>query len=80
MIDINYSLPKGAEVQGSWGGAYLDCATDNGEARSLDSDAQRFNNGNWNAESVPLGSVWSTNYASIRLCNIFLENYVYLDE
>ena len=78
--DIYYSLPKGAEVPGSWGGAYLDCATDNGEARSLDSDAQRFNNGNWNAESVPLGSVWSTNYAAIRACNKFLENYDYIEE
>ena len=78
--DIYYSLPKGAEVPGSWGGAYLDCATDNGEARSLDSDAQRFNNGNWNAESVPLGSVWSKYYAAIRACNKFLENYDYIEE
>lgn len=78
--DIYYSLPKGAEVPGSWNGAYLDCATDNGEARNLESDAQRFNDGNWNAESVPLGSIWSKYYASIRACNKFIENYDYIEE
>ena len=78
--DIYYSLPKGAEVPGAWYGAYLDCATDNGEARHLDSDAHRFNNGNWNAESVPLGSIWSKYYAAIRACNKFLENYDYIEE
>ena len=78
--DIYYSLPKGAEVPGSWSGAYLDCATDNGEARNLESDAQRFNDGNWNAESVPLGGVWSKYYAAIRACNKFLENYDYIEE
>lgn len=78
--DIYYSLPKGAEVPGSWFGAYLDCATDNGEARHLDSDAQRFNNGNWNAESVPLGGIWSKYYAAIRACNKFMENYDYIEE
>ena len=78
--DIYYSLPKGAEVPGTWNGAYLDCATDNGEARHLESDAQRFNDGNWNAESVPLGGIWSKYYASIRACNKFLENYDYIEE
>lgn len=77
--DIYYSLPKGAAVSG-WGGAYLDCATDNGEARSLDSNAQRFNNGNWNADDLPLGGVWSNYYAAIRACNKFLENYDYIEE
>lgn len=77
--DIYYSLPKGAAVSG-WGGAYLDCATDNGEARPLDSNAQRFNNGNWNADDLPLGGVWSNYYAAIRACNKFLENYDYIEE
>lgn len=77
--DIYYSLPKGAAVSG-WGGAYLDCATDNGEARQLDSNAQRFNNGNWNADDLPLGGVWSNYYAAIRACNKFLENYDYIEE
>lgn len=77
--DIYYSLPKGAAVSG-WGGAYLDCATDNGEARPLNSNAQRFNNGNWNADDLPLGGVWSNYYAAIRACNKFLENYDYIEE
>lgn len=77
--DIYYALPKGAAVSG-WGGAYLDCATDNGEARPLDSNAQRFNNGNWNADDLPLGGVWSNYYAAIRACNKFLENYDYIEE
>lgn len=73
--DIYFNLPGGYAVSSSWNGAYLDCATDNGEARHLDSDAHKFNNGNWNASSLPLGGVWSRDYAQIRACNKFLENY-----
>ncbi|MDR1666529.1 MAG: RagB/SusD family nutrient uptake outer membrane protein [Bacteroidales bacterium] len=80
VADIYYKLPQGFAVADSWNGAYLDCATDNGEARNLDSDAHRFNNGNWNAESLPLGGVWSNDYASIRACNKFLENYNLIPE
>ena len=65
----------GYQPSGGWYGAYLECATDNGEARRLDSDAQRFNDGDWNAESTPLGDVWTNDYAQIRACNKFLENY-----
>lgn len=77
--DIYYSLPKGAGVSG-WGGAYLDCATDNAEARSLDYPVQQFNNGNWNADGTPFGDLWAKFYASVRACNKFLENYDYIEE
>lgn len=80
--DIYYHLPgadwtpgTGYQPKSTWYGAYLECATDNAEARRLDSDAQHFNEGNWNAESMPLGDVWANDYAQIRACNKFLENY-----
>ena len=78
--DMYYSFPKWAEVACYRSGAFIVYATDNGEARNLESDAQRFNDGNWNAESVPLGGVWSKYYAAIRACNKFLENYDYIEE
>lgn len=80
LNDIYYTVPEtGYEVASSWNGAYLDCATDNGEARNLASYAHRFNNGNFNASQLPLGGVWSNGYAGIRACNKLLK-YIHLVE
>ena len=77
--DIYYYLPNGYQVSSSWYGAYLDCATDNGEARHLDSDAHKFNEGSWNANNLPLDGLWSKCYAEIRACNRFIENYFMIE-
>ena len=58
----------------------MDCATDNGEARPLNSAAHRYNTGNWNAADNPLGFIWTNSYAQIRACNKFLENYHLIEE
>ena len=75
MPGVAYTPGTGYQPSSGWYGAYLECASDNAEARRLDSDAQHFNEGNWNAESTPLGDVWANDYAQIRACNKFLENY-----
>ena len=73
--DIYYHLPgadwtpgTGYQPKSTWYGAYLECATDNAEARRLDSDAQHFNEGNWNAESryAPATSSWRITSRSPR--------------
>ncbi|MDD6253840.1 MAG: RagB/SusD family nutrient uptake outer membrane protein [Bacteroidales bacterium] len=74
--NIYFNIPDhGFQVASSWNGAYLDCATDNGEARNLSSSAQSFNSGNWNAQNCPFRGAWSNDYAQIRACNKFLANY-----
>lgn len=79
--NIYYNLPdSGFEVASGWNGAYLDCATDNGEARNLSSSAQAFNSGNWNPVECPFRSVWANDYAQIRACNKFLANYDIIPE
>ncbi|KAA6344785.1 RagB/SusD family nutrient uptake outer membrane protein [termite gut metagenome] len=79
--DIYYKMPgSGYQPASGFGGAYLDCATDNGEARPLTSDAHDFNNGNWNAITQPLSGAWNTDYAEIRACNKFLKYYPYIQE
>lgn len=77
VADIYYNIPEtGFQVYDKWEGAYLDCATDNGEARHLTSRAHHFNNGNMTAMAHPMAStVWARGYAGIRSCNRFLENY-----
>ena len=78
--DIYYNIiTNGYDVSG-WGGAYMDCATDNGEARPLTSAAHRYNTGNWNAADNPLGFIWTNSYAEIRACNKFLENCYMIEE
>lgn len=80
LNDIYYNVPEtGFAVTSDWNGAYLDCATDNGEARHLSSHAHRFNNGNLNGKQVPLGGIWSKGYAGIRACNKLLK-YIHLVE
>lgn len=75
------NLPSsGYQPTSAFNGAYLDCATDNGEARNLESDAHKFNEGNWNAASHPLDFAWNTDYAQIRACNKFLKYYPYIEE
>ena len=62
--DIYYNIiSKG---YGIIGGSYLDCATDNGEARPLGGGTHLFNTGNWNAANNPLGFIWTNSYAEIR--------------
>ena len=79
--NIYFNLPdQGFEVASGWNGAYLDCATDNGEARNLASSAQSFNSGNWNAANCPFRGVWSNDYAQIRACNQFLAHYDQIPE
>lgn len=75
--EIYLNLPgTGFTINSSdWKGAYLECATDNGEARNLESYAQRFNNGNWNANNDLMNGAWATDYAQIRSCNQFLTHY-----
>lgn len=78
--DIYYNIiTNGYDVSG-WGGAYMDCATDNGEARPLTAAAHRYNTGNWNAADNPLGFIWTNSYAEIRACNKFLENCYIIEE
>jgi len=75
VADIYYNIPgTGFEAGSGWQRAYLDCATDNGEARRMDSYAQLFNTGNWNANRIPLAT-WAHCYAFIRECNTFLKHY-----
>ncbi len=79
--NIYFNIPdQGFQVASSWNGAYLDCATDNGEARNLSSSAQSFNSGNWNAANCPFRGNWSNDYAQIRACNKFLANYDMIPE
>ena len=76
--DIYYNIiSKG---YGIIGGSYLDCATDNGEARPLGGGTHLFNTGNWNAANNPLGFIWTNSYAEIRACNKFLENWHMIEE
>ena len=67
--DIYYNIISTGYGVSGWGGAYMDCATDNGEARPLNSAAHRYNTGNWNAADNPLGFIWTNSYAQIRACN-----------
>lgn len=78
--DIYYNIISTGYGVSGWGGAYMDCATDNGEARPLNSAAHRYNTGNWNAADNPLGFIWTNSYAQIRACNKFLENYHLIEE
>ena len=68
--DIYYNIISTGYGVSGWGGAYMDCATDNGEARPLNSAAHRYNTGNWNAADNPLGFIWTRSAPAISFWRI----------
>lgn len=78
--DIYYNIISTGYGISGWGGAYMDCATDNGEARPLSSAGAPLQHRQLERRRQPAGIHLTNSYAQIRACNKFLENYHLIEE
>ncbi|MCG8582907.1 MAG: RagB/SusD family nutrient uptake outer membrane protein [Bacteroidales bacterium] len=61
------------DMYNTYGGDFLDCATDNATSNNYGSSMVKLRYGGWSSNSNPL-DVWTTSYNQIRNINLFIQN------